>query len=103
TPFDIPVSQSHVATPHETFDQVELASTAFGQGGLNVTPLQMLMAAETEANRGAIPRPVLVQTVTAPDGSTVRTASRGDLYRPISAATADQVKQAMVQVVEAGS
>jgi peptidoglycan glycosyltransferase len=103
TPFDIPVSISHVATPNEVFDPVELASTAFGQGGLNVTPLQMLMIAEAVANGGAVPQPVLVQKVTAPDGSTVKTGSYGTLYRPISAATARQVTSAMVQVVQAGS
>jgi peptidoglycan glycosyltransferase len=103
TPFDIPVSTSHVATPSETFDPVELASTAFGQGGLNLTPMQMLMITEAVANGGAVPQPVLVRKVTAPDGSLVRSGSYGTLYRPISAATARQVTDAMVQVVQAGS
>lgn len=102
-PFDIPVSASHLATPGELFDQVELASSAFGQGGLHVTPLQMLMVVEAQADGGSIPRPVLVKDVTAPDGTTVQRASYGTLYRPISATAANQVRDAMVQVVETGS
>ena len=102
-PFDIPVSTSLVRTPGEVFDQVELASSAFGQGGIHVTPLQMLMAGEAVADGGSIPQPVLVKRITGPDGSTVKTASYGTLYSPISSSTADQVRGAMVQVVEAGS
>jgi peptidoglycan glycosyltransferase len=103
TPFDLFVSQSHVQTPGEIFDQVELASSAFGQGGLHVTPLQMLFAAEAEADHGTIPRPILVRRITAPDGSVVRNADYGDLYHAVAPAVADQVRDAMVQVVEAGS
>jgi peptidoglycan glycosyltransferase len=102
-PFDIPASESHVQTPNESFDPVELASTAFGQGGLNLTPMQMLMITEAVANGGEVPRPVLVQKVTAPDGSPVRSGAYGTLYRPISASTAHQVTAAMVRVVQAGS
>ncbi|GAC1319969.1 MAG: penicillin-binding protein 2 [Chloroflexota bacterium] len=103
TPFDIPVSQSHLATPGEIFSQLELASSAFGQGGLHVTPMQMLLAAEAQANGGAIPHPVLVNRVTAPDGSVIKNGQYGTLYTPISTRTAGQMRDAMVQVVEAGS
>jgi peptidoglycan glycosyltransferase len=103
TPFDIPVSESHVQTQGETFSQVALASTAFGQGGLHVTPLQMLMIAESAADGGRVPRPVLVKHVSAPDGSTVQTADEGTLYTPVSSDTASQVRDAMVQVVQVGS
>jgi peptidoglycan glycosyltransferase len=102
-PFDIPVSESRVQTQGEVFNRIELASSAFGQGGLHVTPLQMLMADEAVANGGAIPQPVLVKRVTAPDGSTVQSPSYGTLYQPISADTANQVKQAMVQVAQVGT
>jgi peptidoglycan glycosyltransferase len=101
--FDLPVSVSHVRTPGEAFNNVDLASTAFGQGGLHLTPLQMLMVAEAQANGGAIPRPILVKKISAPDGTTVQTAPYGTLYRPESATTASQVRDAMVQVVAQGS
>lgn len=102
-PFDIPVAESHVETPGEDFNAPALASTAFGQGGLHLTPLQMLMITEAMANGGAIPRPILVKQVTAPDGSIVQRADYGTLYQPISSQTANQVRDAMVQVVAHGS
>lgn len=102
-PFDIPVSPSHVLTQGERFDDVALASSAFGQGGLHVTPLQMLMATEAQANGGTIPRPVLVSKVTTPDGSTIKTGDYGTYSQPISSSTADQVRSAMVDVVNKGS
>lgn len=102
-PFDIPVSRSVVETPGENFNQLELASSAFGQGGMHVTPLEMLMVTEAEAMGGSIPRPILVKQVTTPDGSSVKSASYGTLYQPISSSTAANVKSAMVQVVQAGS
>ena len=102
-PFDIPVSQSRLLTSGETFSDLELASSAFGQGGLHVTPLQMLMIAEAQANGGSVPRPVLVKQVTGPDGSVVKSANYGSLYQPISSGTASEMRDAMVQVVEGGS
>jgi peptidoglycan glycosyltransferase len=90
-------------TPGESFSQVELASTAFGQGGLHVTPLQMLMITEAIANGGAVPRPILVKQVTAPDDSVVKSASYGTLYQPVASSTADQVRAAMTQVVQVGT
>jgi peptidoglycan glycosyltransferase len=102
-PFDIPVSASHVRQPGENFDQLALASSAFGQGGLHVTPLQMLMADEAMANGGAIPNPILVRSVASPDGSTIKRASYGTFSTPISVTTAGQVKDAMVQVVAQGT
>jgi peptidoglycan glycosyltransferase len=102
-PFDVPVSVSHLEAPGETFDRVELASTAFGQGGLNVTPLQMLMVDEAAANDGVIPKPILVKQVTAPNGSVVKSADEGPYSTVESPDTASTVRSAMTQVVAAGS
>lgn len=102
-PFDIPISASHVRQPGETFDQLALASSAFGQGGLHVTPLQMLMADEAIANRGTIANPVLVRDVKSPDSSVIKTGSHGTFSQPVSSGTAGQVRDAMVQVVSQGT
>jgi penicillin-binding protein A len=99
-PFAIPASASRTGA---ISSQVALASSAFGQGSLLVTPLQMLMADEAVADGGTIPRPVLVKRVTALDGSTVQQASYGTLYQPISSSAAGQVRDAMVQVVQQGT
>ncbi len=99
-PFDVPVSASQTGTIP---DDVALADSAFGQGSLYVTPMQMLLADEAMAGSGAIPRPILVKSVTAPDGTVVQTASPGTLYTPISASTAAQVRTAMTTVVQQGT
>lgn len=102
-PFDIPVAVSHTRTAGEPMDGPALAATSFGQGGLHVSPLQMLMIDEAIANGGSIPYPSLVQRVTDPNGSTIKSAPGGSLYTPISSASAAQVKQAMIDVVQTGS
>ncbi|MGB9751651.1 penicillin-binding protein 2 [Roseiflexus castenholzii] len=48
-----------------------LADTGFGQGELQVTPLQMAMVAATIANDGMMMRPFLVAEIIRPDGTTV--------------------------------
>lgn len=102
-PFSIPVAESRIRTPGETFDNPALASSAFGQGGIHASPLQMLMVTEAIANNGNIPKPILVKSITAPDGSIIQSAQTGTLYSPIPASVAQQVKAAMVQVVQQGS
>jgi peptidoglycan glycosyltransferase len=102
-PFAIPVSKSRVLQSGEVFDQVALASTSFGQGGLHVTPLQMLFADEAMADGGAIPKPLLVKKVTAPDGSTVQSESPGTLYQAVSSGAANDTKSAMELVVRQGT
>ncbi|HEX8917508.1 MAG TPA: penicillin-binding transpeptidase domain-containing protein [Chloroflexota bacterium] len=101
--FDIPVAESRIGPSGSSLDPVTLASSAFGQGGLHVTPLQMLLSVEAIADEGRIPRPVLVRSVTAPDGSVVQNEQTGTLGQPISSGAADLVKQAMTQVVGVGT
>ena len=99
-PFDLPVATSRVVTPRENFDDVALASSAFGQGNDEVTPLQMQLVTETIADRGRTPKPILVKSVQAPDGSVVTRDTPGTLWNPISPYAADLVNHAMVEVVE---
>src|SRR5579859_7608841 len=102
-PFDIPVSESRIGVVGSSLDSVTLASSAFGQGGLHVTPLQMLLSAEAIADGGRIPRPTLVRNVTTPDGSAVQSEQGGSISQPISTGAAAQVKTAMTQVVAVGT
>jgi peptidoglycan glycosyltransferase len=99
-PFDIPVSVSRTGS---ISDRVALAGSAFGQGSLYVTPLQMLLADEAVAESGSIPQPVLVKQVTAPDGSVVKSEPSGTLFSPISATAAAGVRSAMTAVVQRGT
>ncbi len=101
-PFDLPVAVSKTA-PREAFTPTELASTAFGQGQLQVTPLLMALIAATVANGGAMPAPYLVAAIRDPDGTLQRPHLPGSrlrqVVRPETAATLNRL---MVQSVEEG-
>ncbi len=52
--------------------QVALAETAFGQGQLLATPIQMALIAACIANDGQMMAPYLVQSITNQDGDVPR-------------------------------
>jgi penicillin-binding protein A len=58
-PFDLPVATSHVKRPSTEWTPELLAQTAFGQGELQATPMQMALVAATVANGGRVPTPYL--------------------------------------------
>jgi peptidoglycan glycosyltransferase len=76
---------------------------AFGQSFLSATPLQMAMVSSTIANGGVVPKPYVVQKITASDGSTVRNAHPGTLGRAIKPQTAAELTQMMISVVQGGT
>ncbi len=78
-----------------------LAQLGFGQASLLVTPMRMALVDATIAHDGATPRPYLVRRVA---GSETGIATRPEtLAQPISADTAHQVRDFMVQVVKRGT
>lgn len=82
---------------------VDPGRLAFGQSTMLVTPLQMAMVASTVANGGIVPKPYVVQTVVAPDGSTVRNTKPGNLGRAIKPQTAADLTTMMIAVVQGGT
>jgi penicillin-binding protein A len=86
-------------------DRVELASAAFGQGRMDVTPMQLAILAATIANDGVMPRPFVVSDVRphTADGSRsdeVLERYSGASRRSISQGTAREVRAVMVDAVE---
>jgi penicillin-binding protein A len=89
-------------------DDVELASAAFGQARVSVTPLQMALLAATIANDGVVPQPFVVRDLrthaAAPQGgpaATVLEAYGGaGTTQAVSTQAADQVRQAMIDAVQ---
>jgi peptidoglycan glycosyltransferase len=103
-PFDLVVAEGQIASDREFLDsQNALADTAFGQGEILVSPLQMAMVASCFANDGRMMQPYLVDTVTDDDGDVTQTTSPSVWKTPISASTAEQVQEMMVFAVEEGS
>ena len=86
---------------YEHWHDSNLGTNSFGQG-LAVTPLQMATAVATVANDGTRLRPHIVARRTDPDGTVFvsRPVTEG---QPISAETARQLTEMMVQVVEEGA
>ncbi|HWV23976.1 MAG TPA: penicillin-binding protein 2 [Thermomicrobiales bacterium] len=103
-PFDLPVSQSQIANNRGALsDRNTVADTGFGQGQIQITPLQLAMIAAMWANDGEMMRPYLVDSVSSPSGSTVRTTSPKVWKSPVSAETAGKVRDMMVNAVDNGS
>src|SRR5262249_39981719 len=65
-PFDLPVATSHVKRPSTEWTPELLAQTAFGQGELQSTPMQMALVAATVANGGRVPIPYLAAELRTP-------------------------------------
>jgi penicillin-binding protein A len=103
-PFDLPVEASRVSvTPGFLDDPVAVAETAFGQGELLATPLQMALVAAGLANDGEIMRPHLVASLAEPDGETVREMRPSLWRRGTGTQAADQTAAMMVYAVENGA
>jgi peptidoglycan glycosyltransferase len=68
-PFDLPTAAGRLAASEE-MTAVELANTAFGQGDLQVSPLQMALAAAAIVNRGQMPVPYVVAEAKDANGGT---------------------------------
>lgn len=81
----------------------DLAQTGIGQGSLLVTPLRMVMLATSFANKGKIMKPYLVNTITAADGSLVKTFSPEEWLAPTSSELAEVINKMMVKVVKDGT
>lgn len=104
------VAPSYLTSPVETdcgsFEgQVELASTAFGQGEAVVTPVQMALVASAIAGGGVMPHPYVVSEVRAHSETGERSETVIDSFgsrggtRVISTEAAAATRAAMVDAV----
>lgn len=102
-PFDLPVVPSSVEG--QPFQDVNLASGAFGQGYDSVTPMQMSVLDDAIANDGQLMRPMLVQKILDPNKTQIEKYDAQPLGSSpqMSQQTARSVRQAMLGVVRCGS
>jgi len=99
-PFDLPVEPGQVKGGGEWYPSL-LAQTAFGQGELAATPLQMALAAAAIANGGAVPAPYVAGEARAAGGATTSlNHPAGTLGQAISAKTAQTINEMMVLSVD---
>jgi penicillin-binding protein A len=85
------------------YSAVDPGRTAFGQGDLLVTPLQMAMVAAAVAHHGLEMKPTLIQKVTSPSGSVIQRLHPHKLRQATKPVTAAELRNMMVEVVQAGT
>jgi peptidoglycan glycosyltransferase len=74
--------------------------TAIGQYNDTVTPLQEAMDAAAIANNGVLMRPYLLESVQAPDLTTISSTTPSVLSTPVSASVASEITAMMIQVTQ---
>ncbi|WP_405688811.1 peptidoglycan D,D-transpeptidase FtsI family protein [Streptomyces sp. NBC_00057] len=99
---DVPVRASKSVYPSD-MDKPQTALTGIGQFEVTATPLQIAMVSATLANGGELAAPHMVSEVTDSKGNTLQDFSDGDTKRVVSQSTAEQLRSAMVTVVEEGT
>jgi peptidoglycan glycosyltransferase len=102
-PFDLAVTPSQIKRPATEWTPELLAQTAFGQGELNATPLQMALVAAAIANDGKVPTPYLANQLRSAAGPTLRLHEPGASFtQAMSASTAHTLVDFMVEGVQNG-
>lgn len=81
----------------------DIGRIGIGEGGLQVTPLQMAMVVAAVANGGKLMVPYMTTKVVNPDGVTVKTISPKVYNQVMKPSTAQALTQMMTNVVEEGT
>lgn len=98
----IPMDVTPARFPAEP-NEAQTAMSAIGQYDVRVSPLQMAMVSAAVANDGVIMTPYLVATERGPNLQVTGTANPSEFAQPISASTAAQMTDLMVNVVDNGT
>jgi peptidoglycan glycosyltransferase len=85
------------------YSRVDPGRLAFGQANMLTTPLQMALVAAAVANKGVMMTPTLVQRIVSPGGSTIRKQHPHVWRVATKPSTAGELKNMMVEVVQAGT
>ncbi len=102
TGFDLPGEADGVFFTEDRFNEVELATSSFGQG-FTVTPLQLIAATTAITNDGEMLKPRLVKELVDDNGVVVESYDKQVTRRVISAETAQTVRQILEGVVSEGT
>lgn len=100
--FLIPTATEPSVYP-QGLDDAQTALSAFGQGSVRATPMQMAMVSAAIANGGIVMNPNLVDQITAPDFRPLQEFQATEYGRAISEETARTMVGMMVNGVENGA
>ncbi|HEX4744916.1 MAG TPA: penicillin-binding protein 2 [Candidatus Limnocylindria bacterium] len=98
---DLPAARGQISNTGALDRPTLLADTAYGQGELLVSPLQMALIAATIANGGVMPTPHYATAVKDASGAVIRAIAPGPVGQVVRADTARTVAQTMVDAVQA--
>lgn len=100
---DVPVRAYESVYP-KGMDKAQTALSGIGQFDVTATPLQIAMVSAALANGGEMPAPHMVSEVTSAGGDVLEKHEDGaGTKRVVSERTAEQMRSAMVTVVEDGT
>jgi peptidoglycan glycosyltransferase len=97
------IAPQAISTFPEDATDPEAGQSAIGQFEVRATPLQMAMVAAGIANQGVVMKPYLVDSIQSPELETLKQTEPEEYSQAISAETADQVTQLMVDTVNSGT
>lgn len=100
TDIDLQGESSPSFKPRDSWYEVDLATTGFGQG-ISITPIELLMAFSALANEGQMMQPRVVTAFENANGEVVKVPSKVK-GTPISAKTAKIMTQILVNAVDKG-
>lgn len=98
---ELPAGAGQLSNSGQLDRPILLADTAFGQGELLVSPLQMALVAATIARGGSLPTPHYATKVLAPGGETLRVIEPGAVAQVISPQNAVTIGASLVAAVNA--
>lgn len=102
TGIPLPGEASGVLRPKaRPWNDTETASASFGQG-ITVTTLQLAMAMSSIANGGRLLEPMLVKSITDPQGTVVRESATRERRQVVAPTVARSVAEMLTAVTEEG-
>ncbi|WP_069627471.1 penicillin-binding transpeptidase domain-containing protein [Streptomyces niveus] len=99
---DVPVRAAESVYPSD-MDDAQTALTGIGQFEVTATPLQMAMVSSALADDGVLQTPHMVSEVVDAGGDTLTSYEDEPSRRIVSSSTAEQLRSAMVTVVDQGT
>lgn len=102
TGIDLPAEESGILIDVQNLNEVELATSSFGQG-FNITMIQMAAAYSSIVNGGYYYTPHVVKKIINANGATVYEAKNTISARTVSKSTSEFIKKATLRTVEEGT
>lgn len=102
TGIDLPGEVVGLIMERERFNEVELATSSFGQG-FTVTPIQMITAVNAVANNGMMVKPHIVKRFVDSEGNVVKEFGTEEIRQIVSESTSKTLREVLESVVSEGS